>query len=287
MSMPTRPEGTRSDLLPPSMIDQDTQKPRSDAQKKTLYILNSGILPHGNHERDEMAELLKLARDPEGVLSHTHRIAAYHISDEHTPFTHAQLLAQQLGFYVNEELRTTKTQEVRLGVVTKKADHMLNYVEDSQDTMSSMSSLQSALNDVEDDESPINSLDNLDPVKMRALVRLTRFYEVQDYATNPQFQKSRMDALLTGQGIDGIKKFIQENMDNRSIKVVKDDIVDYLKLERGRMLFWLDHLVGHKSEAASLGRLAVRPRIGLVDSKKYDVKDRIWKTLERIASRIT
>ncbi len=49
--MTNSPEGTRKDLLPPSKIDQDSEKPRSKAQEDTLSIINSGILPHSNSER--------------------------------------------------------------------------------------------------------------------------------------------------------------------------------------------------------------------------------------------
>ncbi len=279
-----RPEGTRIDLLPPSMMDQDTKEPRFKTQDKTLYILNSGILPHSNHERDEMAELLKLARNSKGILIHTDRIANYHISDEPVPITHAQIMAQQLGFDVNKELRDAKTHEVRFGVVTKKADQMLGYVEDSQDKLSTMSSLQNILNEADDEELSSKLLDNLGAVDLRAILNLVRFYEVKDYATDPHAQESRMDAQLSVQGFEAIKDYIKANLGSRTVIEVKNDVAEYLKLERGRKIFWQDHLVGHKAQPAASGKPTVRERIGLVDSPKYDLNARIRDKLAAIAS---
>lgn len=283
---PNRPEGALNDLLPPVRIDQDIRKSRSEAQDKTLFMINSGILPHGNSERDDIAEILKLVKNPRGILDYTEGIANFHNhfsgDDRLPPLTHTQLLAQQLGFDVYKDWRDMHIKEHRNDVIMTKVDHMLNYVDDAQDKLTVMTNLRTLLEPTDNDIS-INNLENLDIVNMRALLDLVRFYEVQDYATSPKFQKSHMDETLLGQGIDGISDYIKEAIGDRSIGQIKLDIANYLKLEKGRLLFWIDHLVGHEAQPVEQDRLAVGPRVGLVDSTKYNLRDRIEGRLAGIA----
>lgn len=310
-----RPEGARMDLLPPALADQDTPKPRSDAQEKTLFVINSGILPHSNHERDDIADLLKVVHNPKGVIDHVEEMASFHNDVDPSklpPVTEAQWRAQQLKIDIHKDLRAALVQELRQSVAATKVEHMLQYVEDANDKLSVMKSLASTLNAIPQ-KVTMGELEDTGIVQMRALLDLIRFNQTKEYAANPQKQQSPMDKSLQGVGVDAINSYVTDQIGDKTVGDILPDVDEYIRLERARMLFWIDHLVGHKAQPAEpgkpeerieragvgalldrlvgykvkpaeLGRVAVRERIGIVDSKKYDVSDQVWNRLMSIAS---
>jgi hypothetical protein len=269
----------------------------SESKRKTVVVLDAGILPHSTNERDHAYALLGPVYNIQGGKMYAERIARMNVGhiimDVPPQITHRA----QLGLPDPElEARRTAIRDAeRAKVMTTVADHMMNYVEDAQMNIDALLALDVATEGFTKTQ-PLGPLlaGDTRPEIQRAVTVLTRLYETQEYATQPDAKKSRMNTdLIKDIAEEAVQDRIKEATHDLGIGEVRKEIMDAIELEIGRLNFWTDQLIGHPDqpreqaqadESDEFNRPAVRKRYGVVEIDNPTLRNRIFKRLAAIAA---
>lgn len=252
----------------------------------TDAVLYAGILPHSTHERDHAYELLEPKYTTQGAKSYIEGIGRMQAVVAGASLPRELLLGASLGF----EGPGRKIERTQLEAKTRKetqeilVDHMVEYVEDAKLTVDSLYALDMELEDVESTDK-FEIPDNLDlyPDLHRAVATLARLYETRQYIAGGEPRKTRMNTDLLDDTNTEVQKRMAEAMYEVTVGEARKDLTEALRLEIGRLEFWLDQLLGHEGKSAQVVELGekgsfdeptVRRRYGAV-AINHDIEARI------------
>jgi hypothetical protein len=242
----------------------------------TDAVLYAGILPHSTNERDHAYKLLDPKYTTKGAKSYIEEIARMQAVLVGASLPRELLLGASHGF----ESPGRKIERTQLESKTRKetqeilVDHMVDYIEDAKLTVDSLYALDMELEDIDSAEK-FEIPDNLDlyPDLQRAIAVLARLYETRQYIAGGEPRKTRMNTDLLDDTNTEVQKRMAEAMYEVTVGEARKDLTEALRLEIGRLEFWLDQLLGHEGKSAqivelgeegSFNELSVRRRYGAV-----------------------
>ena len=272
-----------------------SEKLLTKSQQATIRMLDGGVLPHSANERDHADALMNPAYRIAGGKGYAERIAMLRkrpvIIDNGPIVTLEASYLNSVGKESDhtKDLRKRLEQEQHDGIVSTVADHMMGYVEDAAQVIDDVNYFEGAIESFHETQ-PLGPLvQDPRPEVQRALAALTRLYETQQYATQTEGQKSRMNADLN-EVTDTISARIVEATHDLTIGEVRREITELLRLEYGRLEFWSDQLIGHPDRPAVGSKddeghiLAVRERHGVAETPNIVIRDTILKRMSEVAA---
>jgi hypothetical protein len=270
-------------------VEPTIEQQPSKAALHTLDVLNAGLLPHSTNERDHAWELLQPAYNIQGARLYIEKVAAMHSQEPMIDRPPELTLAAQLGYKnpLVEHEREGIIRAQKQGVMLTITDHMMDYVEDASAMIDALRQLERAISQV-DETLPIGKfLVDPKPEIHLAFALLTRMHETLEYATQTKAQKTQMNQPLendpSAENKDNIQQRIEEATHDLTIGEIRLEVAQALTLEKGRMTFWSDQLIGHPDVTANADKAAVRKREGAVEAHSF-LKDRVYDRMSRIAS---
>lgn len=247
-----------------TIVENGERTPDTKAKHMTIAVLDAGILPHSTKERNHAYKLLGPAyriSGGKGYVENVSRLKNPHVIIDRPPQISQRA---ELGYAdpIVEAERQRIAQEQRDKVMTKVADHMMDYVEDANETIDALYNLDLSIGDSYPGQAPLGVL-LVDPRPeiRRAIATLARLHETKEYTKNESTQEGHIDTNLV-KLTDETEQRIADATRDLTIGETRKAITEALRLEIGRMEFWTDQLFGHSSHPS-------RP-IPLGDTEDYD-----------------
>lgn len=272
----------------------ERQVAESKAKRMTRAVFDAGILPHSFSERDHAYTLLRPGYRIKGGKEYVENIARMNVGHIIMDVPPQNTLRSQLGFpdpQIEDE-RTRIRDSERAKVMTKIADHMMDYVEDAQATIEALYDLDKSIGDSHPGHELLGTL-LVDPRPEihHAIATLVRLYETKQYIAKGSTLEGRLDTDLVAMETEEAEQRIAEGIRDLTVGEARKELTEALRLEIGRKDFWTDQLLGHPSQpkrpvplgiAGEYDEHAVQKRYGVVATDNPLLRGRILRRMSLI-----